>query len=348
LSGCQFGAVDRATARPPVVGGWLSEQADGVAFLNLTIDGSGVAGTVTWVFVSGSGDHLPKTISATAIGTSSDTAVTVTLSDSPFGPVTWSGQLAANSITFAVPQAGGAIATLTFVPGTPDEYNAALGLFQANEAALYQADLDAAATAAASAAASAAAAEQAATSCSATVSALDAALVVSGGVGAVDECRSLLARLPTADGSWLSPVAPDAMSIGGLICTGERDGWSVEVVGAGSEFSIPVCKTLGLDSTIPYIGICFEDNIVIGVGPTGLRIIPCSNGPGVVPNSPAAKAGLREGDVIIELDGYKAPDHFTFDSILNPHRVGDRIGVVVLRGTRTLSFVVTLGPMPWT
>jgi len=307
----------------------------------LTIAGPAVAGTLTWVFVIAPDDHLPKTISSSVTGTTSDTALTVTLSDSPSGAVTWSGQVSTNSLTFAVPRADGSIGTLTVVPGTLDAYNAALGVFQAKQAELHQAEINATAAAAA-------AAEQAATSCSSTVSGHDASLVVSGAARAVGECRSLVALAPSAGGPWLGPIFPSSTPLGSLVCTGTRDAYSVAIFDTGGQdYGTAACKVLRLDSTIPYMGICFQDEIVVGEGPIGIRIIPCDNGPGVVPLSPADRAGLRVGDVIIDLDGHKAPDHFTFDSIVNPHKVGDTIAVVVLRAGKKLSFSLTLGPRPW-
>ena len=347
LAGCQFGSA-QPTARPPAVTGWLSARADGVAFLNWTAAGSAISGTMTLVFVNGTADHLPKTTLANVTGTISSPAVTVTLSDSPTGMVTWSGQVSADSLTFAVPQAGGAIGTLTFGPGTLDDYNAALVLLKAKQAELHKVDLDAEAAAAAAASAAATATEAAATSCSATISSHNATLVVSGAPGAVGECQSFMAQVSFTGVPWLGPVYPSTTSQGSLICSGVRASYLVKIFDTGgADYGTAVCKALALASTIPYLGICFEDDISIGEGPIGLRIIPCGTGPGVVPRSPAALAGLREDDVIIELDGHKAPDHFTFDDIINPHQVGDTIAVVVLRGTTKLPLLLTLGPRPW-
>jgi predicted metalloprotease with PDZ domain len=52
---------------------------------------------------------------------------------------------------------------------------------------------------------------------------------------------------------------------------------------------------------------------------------------GVSPGSPAEKAGIREGDVLIEFGGAPTPDLYAFSDALNAHAPGDTVSVIVLR-----------------
>jgi serine protease DegQ len=62
----------------------------------------------------------------------------------------------------------------------------------------------------------------------------------------------------------------------------------------------------------------------------------------VVPNSAAAKAGLRSGDVIVELGGAPVRSVEDLLAALRRHKPGDRVSVKVSRNGKTLTFDVTL------
>ena len=64
---------------------------------------------------------------------------------------------------------------------------------------------------------------------------------------------------------------------------------------------------------------------------------------GVVPGSPAEAAGLREGDVVVELGGVAVTDLQTYSNALYAHQPGDTVDIVVRRGTERLTIRVTLG-----
>ncbi len=64
---------------------------------------------------------------------------------------------------------------------------------------------------------------------------------------------------------------------------------------------------------------------------------------GVTPGSPADRAGVRPGDVVVEFGGVAVTDLYTYTDALRARRPGDRITVVVLRGTERVSLDVTLG-----
>ncbi len=64
---------------------------------------------------------------------------------------------------------------------------------------------------------------------------------------------------------------------------------------------------------------------------------------GVAEGSPAAKAGLRGGDVILQLGKYKVENLEDFDGALRKYKAGQKVPVKVRRGRQTLTLEVTLG-----
>lgn len=66
----------------------------------------------------------------------------------------------------------------------------------------------------------------------------------------------------------------------------------------------------------------------------------------VTPNSPAAKAGLKEDDVITRVDGRQVEDPQTLLNVLAQHKPGDKLKFQVRRDGKEKSLDVTLGTRP--
>jgi S1-C subfamily serine protease len=66
----------------------------------------------------------------------------------------------------------------------------------------------------------------------------------------------------------------------------------------------------------------------------------------VVPRSPAARAGLREGDRIVEIADQPVRDPDDVSAVVNARRPGDEVRVVVERGGERRTLTVTLGDQP--
>ena len=64
---------------------------------------------------------------------------------------------------------------------------------------------------------------------------------------------------------------------------------------------------------------------------------------GVTPGSPADRAGLKPGDLVVSLGGRDVTDLTTYSNALYAHQPGDTIDIVVLRGAERLTLRVTLG-----
>jgi S1-C subfamily serine protease len=78
----------------------------------------------------------------------------------------------------------------------------------------------------------------------------------------------------------------------------------------------------------------------------GALIDAASNGaPGIFPGSPAAEAGLAEGDIVVAVDGDPIDaDHDLATRIL-PHVPGETVHLSVVRGSDTLDVSLTLGTL---
>jgi len=64
---------------------------------------------------------------------------------------------------------------------------------------------------------------------------------------------------------------------------------------------------------------------------------------GVFDASPAARAGLQKGDILIRMAGQEVVDLATFTRALRSHAPGDLVEIEVLRGGNALRFTVVLG-----
>ncbi len=65
----------------------------------------------------------------------------------------------------------------------------------------------------------------------------------------------------------------------------------------------------------------------------------------VVPGSAADKAGLKEGDIILEVDGEEVSLQNSLAKIIQEHKPGDKIVLRVLRGEQELIIEAVLGEM---
>jgi len=65
----------------------------------------------------------------------------------------------------------------------------------------------------------------------------------------------------------------------------------------------------------------------------------------VVPDSPAAAAGLRRGDVITEIDGQSVTSAEKLQSLVESSRIGQSLRFNVQRGEQTQQFTVRPGEL---
>jgi S1-C subfamily serine protease len=135
---------------------------------------------------------------------------------------------------------------------------------------------------------------------------------------------------------------------------------SQDAQGIGFAIPIDVAKPImdqavnGQTLTRPWIGIFYqpvtkqlakERDLPVE---TGVIVDSGGNQPAVFPNSPAADAGIKEGDVITEVDGSPVDAETDLAELMLPHRPGDTVTLHVLRGNSSQDISVKLGTLPET
>jgi S1-C subfamily serine protease len=78
----------------------------------------------------------------------------------------------------------------------------------------------------------------------------------------------------------------------------------------------------------------------------GALIGSSNDQPAVQPNTPAAQAGLKDGDIITAVGGVKLDSNTSLRAALLQHKPGDTVALEVLRDGKTLSLDVTLTERP--
>jgi len=144
---------------------------------------------------------------------------------------------------------------------------------------------------------------------------------------------------------------------------GEVIGINTAVAGQAENigFAIPINDTKGLiDSVLktgklqrPYLGVryvsltddyAYEFNLNTK---RGAYIAPNSgSGPSVVKDSPAAKAGLEEKDIITKVNDINIDEKSSLSSVLGRFSSGDKVTLTIVRGDQTITKEVTLGSAP--
>ncbi len=104
----------------------------------------------------------------------------------------------------------------------------------------------------------------------------------------------------------------------------------------------------------PWIGIRYvllnekiakENNLSVDYG----ALIVRGNRRGalaIVPESPAEKAGLAEGDIILEFDGQKIDEKHNLSKIIMRHSPGDKVKLKILREGEEKNLNLVLGEVP--
>lgn len=98
----------------------------------------------------------------------------------------------------------------------------------------------------------------------------------------------------------------------------------------------------------PYLGVRYllindevkeKQNLSVNYG---ALLRGSDEGPAIMPNSPAQKAGLQTEDIILELNGQKITSENSLASLIQKYQVGDTITLKVLRNGKELTLQATL------
>ena len=112
----------------------------------------------------------------------------------------------------------------------------------------------------------------------------------------------------------------------------------------------------GQELARPYLGISFvtisrqyatEHNLPVNVGAyVGAADDDTGTTEGVKSGTPAAEAGIQDGDIITKIGDRVLDDEHPLDATLSQYSPGDVVQVTVLRGGQTITLSVTLGTRP--
>jgi serine protease Do len=181
-----------------------------------------------------------------------------------------------------------------------------------------------------------------------------------------------LGRTITASGGGLIETLEDVIQTDAAINKGNSGGPLLnlkgEVIGVNVAmaqeaqnigFAIPInrakkaitqVKTLG-KIVYPFLGVRYilvtpeiqeERNLPVDYGALIVKG-ESPQEPGVIPGSAADKAGLREGDIILEVDGQKITPQNSLAKVIQTHNPGDKIVLKILREKKELILEATLG-----
>jgi serine protease Do len=154
------------------------------------------------------------------------------------------------------------------------------------------------------------------------------------------------ARNEGNSGGPLVNLAGQVIGINTLVVRGTGTGTVAEGLG----FAIPINTAQAVAQQIlqkgyvphPYLGIQWQ---AITPGIAARYRLPADWGvyiTDVAANSPASKAGLRQGDIITGIDDVSLDDTHSYLNTLFLHQPGDQVTLSVARGSKTLKIQVTL------
>jgi len=135
-----------------------------------------------------------------------------------------------------------------------------------------------------------------------------------------------------------------------------------EVIGINSMIFSPTGATVGIGFAIPINDVKQVVHFLMERGPwVGVETGPNSAGLarylgletdqgvvilGVAPDSPAADAGLKQGDVILQVNGTEITGPEALRQAIFDHSIGDTLTFTVQRGSEQMEVEVTTGTIP--
>ena len=157
---------------------------------------------------------------------------------------------------------------------------------------------------------------------------------------------------PGNSGGPLLDAQGDVIGMNTAVAGTLPDGTSAQNIG----FAIPVATIESLLKTLKAGQSVVNHGAFIGVeissmNPTlqaeyGFTLSSGAVVMSVVPNSGAANGGIKQGDIIVGINGTSISSAQDVTSVISALHPGDNIKVKVVRGTQTLTKTVTLGTAP--
>lgn len=182
------------------------------------------------------------------------------------------------------------------------------------------------------------------------VSGLQRNIVASGGSFGAEQLQELIqtdaAINPGNSGGPILNLRGEVIGINVAIAKGaENIGFAIPINKAKRD--IEDVKTKGR-IVYPYLGVRYiainkeiQEKNKLSVD-YGAFLQGSKNEPAVVAESPAAKSGLKEGDIILEINGEKLDQGKTLASLIQKYQVGVEVKLKVKRGSETLELKAIL------
>jgi serine protease Do len=190
--------------------------------------------------------------------------------------------------------------------------------------------------------------------------------IISGYGRSIQASDSSGASSENLDGLLQTDAAINEGNSGGPLVNFNSEVIGINVATAASAnsigFSIPINDIKGIISNLeatgkferPYLGVLYvpidsvaKSKYSLNVD-QGAYILPYSvtGQSGILSGSPAASAGLKDGDIITQVNGSDINSKNTLTSLVDNYGAGTKITLTVLRNGKTMSVPITVGAKP--
>jgi len=190
--------------------------------------------------------------------------------------------------------------------------------------------------------------------------------IISGHGRQVQASDSMGSNAENLDDLFQTDAAINEGNSGGPLVNMNGDVIGINTAIAGNAqnigFAIPINDVTGLIKQVestgtlqrPYLGVRYIP-LTADVANTynlsvtrGAYIAPSSDPsqPAIISGSPADKAGLKEKDIITQINGTNIDQSHSLTSLIDQHAVGDTLDLTVIRGSKTLHISVQLAAAP--
>ncbi|MES2437342.1 MAG: trypsin-like peptidase domain-containing protein [Patescibacteria group bacterium] len=177
------------------------------------------------------------------------------------------------------------------------------------------------------------------------VSGLSRSLIAGNGAGVSEELNEVIqtdaAINPGNSGGPLLDLAGNVIGVNVAVAIGSQNiGFALPADSVKT--AVDSVRTRGIVSR-PYMGIRYG-TVENGVEVSGGR----ASESGVVKDSPAERAGIKDGDIILEIEGTKITADKSVSSIIRNKKPGDTISLKILRSGQERIITLVLGEFPQT